>query len=287
MSHALKKGAGYASKLLEKVSRKLKEYAENPKLFFMHIPKTGGTSVKNAFRKIGGMSMKGRIDAKETNGMMEAAAGENLSSDIYLREVFKLRQSIAVRHMRKGRPVVMGHVPVTKNMIESFPEYDFFTVVRDPVDRWISEYRFGYEIGSLDSFIGHEPPEHPVEGVEMALNSEEGGKYSRNIYTCYLSGFGWQPDFRGRKARKIAKSNIRNFKTVFETENLKNIEKYIREEKKVKFKLEEKKNVTDEKEEKSIELKNYLNRSEVRDKIKKKLKKDTEIYRRAKQNSYS
>jgi hypothetical protein len=50
----LRRGAGYASQLLEKVSRKLKKYAENPKLFFMHIPKTGGTSVKNAFRKSGG-----------------------------------------------------------------------------------------------------------------------------------------------------------------------------------------------------------------------------------------
>ncbi|MCS4159589.1 sulfotransferase family protein [Salinibacter ruber] len=149
--------------------------------------------------------MKGRIDAKETNGMMEAAAGENLSSDVYLGEVFTLRQSIAVRHMKKGRPVVMGHVPVTKNMTESFPEYDFFTVVRDPVERWISEYRFGYEIGSLDRFIGHEPPEHPVDGVEATLNSEEGGKYSRHICTCYFSGFGWQPEFRGESPKNSKK----------------------------------------------------------------------------------
>ncbi|MCS3668073.1 hypothetical protein GGP77_002316 [Salinibacter ruber] len=272
MRSLLKKGATYTSQALKKISHHLDEYVNVSKFFFMHIPKTGGTSVKSAFRKNREISTEGWVDAKETRRMMEGAAGENLCNSEYLREVFKLRQAIAVRKMRKGKSFVVGHIPVTKNMIESFPEYRFFTIIRDPVERWVSEYRFGYEIGSLESFIGHEPPKHPIDGVEMALNSEEGGRYSRNMYTCYFSGFGWQSEFRSSKARMLAKSNVKKFDAIFKIKNMKHIEQYVQKNN-VKIEIGEKKNITSYTDNKSKELNKYMKKESVKNKIYEKLMK--------------
>jgi hypothetical protein len=105
------------------------------KLCFIHIPKCGGNSIKDAFRRFA--YRKKEIFILESRGSSQAA--DFLSEDLW-----EFRQRLLVYSLccRKYR-FVAGHFTCNKEILEAFrSEWDFITILRDPIERWLSNYFF-------------------------------------------------------------------------------------------------------------------------------------------------
>lgn len=98
-------------------------------VLFIHVPKTGGTSVENALSKLAPMSMHSR-GRKENRLRM---GGE-----------------------RQGRGIPLQHLhaaPLAALLDPALVDYAFL-IVRNPVDRLISEYRHSRELGRPETLFG-------------------------------------------------------------------------------------------------------------------------------------
>ncbi len=229
---------GYIEWSTFRASRRIREAMHNPRLFFMHIPKTGGTSVKNMLRKNRKSWYDGHVDAKKTRNMIRSVSGHEIGRENFFEELFKLRQELAASHLSSQKPIISGHIPLNREILAKFSDYSFFTVIKNPVKRWISNYRFSYSISGMESFFDKEPPDHPADGIKRALTSDS-VKFQRNIYTIYFSGYGWEPLDESLKTK--AKDNIKSIDKIFLTEKMSEVEKYIRNKSFINEEIKEKK----------------------------------------------
>lgn len=201
----------------------------------------------------------------------------------FFEELFKLRQALAASYLSSRKPIISGHIPLNREILSKFSDYSFFTVIRNPVKRWISDYRFSYSISGMGSFFDKEPPDHPIDGIKRALTSDS-GRFQRNIYTIYFSGYGWEPLDESSKTK--AKNNMKSIDKIFLTENMSEAEKYIRKNSFINEEVKEEKK-TKEKDKKGEELKEELEKNCVQAKIRDALDSDSEIYEAARELSVS
>jgi hypothetical protein len=258
----------------------------DPKLFFMHIPKTGGTSIKNGLYRDRKSWYDGHVDASKTRKTIKSLISDNSNRENYFSELFKLRQSLAARKLESGKPIITGHVPIANKFFSEYSEYKFITVVRNPVERWISDYRYSYSIGGLNSFFDGQTPKHPANGIERALKSES-GKFGRKLYTIYFSGFGWGVSSPfAEDSKKKAIKNIKRMDEILLTEKMYNVKSYLNEKNKVRMDLKVK-NETESEDKKGKELKEEMERDSVREEIKHALREDIEVYEAAREKALS
>ncbi len=276
---------GYLEWSAFRASRRLRKYMHDPKLFFMHIPKTGGTSIKHGLYRDRKSWYDGHVDASKTRKVIRSIASTNSSRERYFSELFKLRQSLAARKLASEKPIITGHVPIINKFFSECSEYKFITVIRDPVERWMSDYRYSYSIGGLDSFFDGQVPEHPANGIKRALKSKS-GKFQRNIYKVYFSEFGWggvksvHKRFQKRGHKKHKKID-----RVFLTEEMEMVKVYI-EKNGIQMDLKSK-NETESEDKKGEELKEEMEKDSVREEIKHALREDIEVYEAAREKALS
>ncbi len=276
---------GYLEWSAFRASRRLRKYMHDPKLFFMHIPKTGGTSIKHGLYRDRKSWYDGHVDASKTRKVIRSIASTNSSRERYFSELFKLRQSLAARKLASEKPIITGHVPIINKFFSECSEYKFITVIRDPVERWMSDYRYSYSIGGLDSFFDGQVPEHPANGIKRALKSKS-GKFQRNIYKVYFSGFGWGVSSPFTKdSKREAIKNIKKIDRVFLTEEMEMVKVYI-EKNGIQMDLKSK-NETESEDKKGEELKEEMEKDSVREEIKHALREDIEVYEAAREKALS
>jgi hypothetical protein len=117
------------------------------------------------------------------------------------------RNYILHYEMAIGKSYISGHFTFNNKLKENFGnDYDFITMLRDPVKRWISHYYFNR----------YKESEHfkNKESIDDIINSELG--ISRgSMMLKWLSGYSNSPD-----AVQIAKDNIKLFTLVGFLEHL-------------------------------------------------------------------
>ena len=86
--------------------------------------------------------MIGKINAPSTRQSTKIYFNSQ-KADIIIPRLFDYRSQVAANYLFKNYPIVSGHFHINKNIIHSYKEkYNFITILRDPVERFISHYKY-------------------------------------------------------------------------------------------------------------------------------------------------
>lgn len=128
-------------KALGKINQKLYNLHHRmiPKIIFLHIPKCGGTSIGTAIAASIGTSMKGFIDPIRTREITKEILGKNAEGSPLL---LQIRQAMLLENYLKDEPYIFGHFPIVKRVINEPKDYLLVTVLREPVERFVSQFKY-------------------------------------------------------------------------------------------------------------------------------------------------
>lgn len=194
------------------------------RLFFLHMPKTGGTSVHHALHEaycrlsLGGQQPYVHLDPEA------ASNAATVRSDEAVREPFQYCSGEKIREQREallayfmahgGYRYISGHFPFSQNVLaELGKSYFLTTCLRSPVKRFISHY--SYTRYKQSSHFSHDM------SIDAYLDSPIGRK-SGCLYVRMLQGIHSPASPHTEEALKRAKDNLDMFDLVGFVESMDN-----------------------------------------------------------------
>jgi len=189
----------------------------NLKIVFMHIPKCAGTSVIEALRNKSEVAMvNSSKDRLITKILMQDDKPEST-----MPFVLQNRQFVFLKYLSEGKNFITGHFPFHNYALdEKYNNHIFLSVLRDPVERWISHYKY-------NKFTNNDPlvppfiscPLDPDDELYNILNSYT-GKFMAYHYCAFFGGYNSFHEFDSTKTIQMAYSNIKRFNIIGFTENM-------------------------------------------------------------------
>lgn len=181
----------------KKVHKKLfkKSNTFNQKIIFMHLPKCGGTSTREALRKLYGRRVFD-INANKSRQTCELLSNgsDNLQN---FRTQLTYYQGISGKYN-----YISGHFQCNDVLLEQLtPSYDFITILREPISRFISHYFY-----NRYKEHGHFKIE---DDIEEFIDSDEAKKMG-NFYLNQLTG-PYNQSKNDKALRNLAKFSIVGF----------------------------------------------------------------------------
>ena len=135
-----------------KTAQLCREASSPKKVAFMHIPKCAGSSIMESLRRDYKASWAGHIDGPKTRADYTYYYRKNSEPKSVLeseREVYKYRQILLIDRFQKNYPIISGHIPFLHSLKSNYPNYFFFTVIREPTSRFLSAFNFSLKKGNL------------------------------------------------------------------------------------------------------------------------------------------
>ena len=128
-------------------------------IVFHHVPKCGGTSVGRALRRAYLLSQATVKPHESDKAFASLQASERWPGF----DVQDFRQMMLLYLLHNDTRCVAAHVPFSEVAFNEFGDsYAFVTILRDPVDRFLSNYRWNQRPGrpdrpteTLDEFLAH------------------------------------------------------------------------------------------------------------------------------------
>lgn len=185
-------------------------------LFFMHLPKCGGSSLTHALKRNVPINRRiGVIDANATRmaaGIYARGQASNLAAheDRATPEpTFMLREQILLMHLAWQTSLIIGHVLWSDKAWQHFQgRFDAITMMREPMDRTLSNLNF--------NFANHIYP--APESVDELLDSALAWHHA----TCLVRYFAGAPKARPEDMATLfarARVNAARFKLIGALEN--------------------------------------------------------------------
>lgn len=122
--------------------------------------------------------------------------------------------------MFRGDAFVHGHFPISARLLDRFSgEYVFMTLLRHPVDRWISRFRYDKLRYSRRDRLPRRDYEGPLEEEIRAVMASERGVELARAYTWYLGGIHADGRIDSPAAVALVKENLTRFDIVGTSED--------------------------------------------------------------------
>jgi hypothetical protein len=176
---------------------------------FMHVPKCGGTSLSEALYSLVPLNRKiGILDAPSSRRALSIYFDDVNDLRPYHDEannadrVAAFREQLLLMHMAHECDLIHGHFLFSDKAYRHFGDrYKFVTILRDPIERTISNYRMaagaGMFVGSFDDFLVS------AMGRRMAMHNLR-----------YFSGLANVGEGEEPAALQAAETNMRRFSVI-------------------------------------------------------------------------
>lgn len=261
-----------------------------PRVAFIHVPKCGGTSVGNAIA-----TKYPRYDASKLDWRAATAARALIAMEVMKgtqqKDASQHMQFLLSYHLNTRARFISGHYPLNGAILQQHSrQFHFITVLRDPVDRWKSNYIWNKQLPDPE---GTNLPSSRFDGTiedEFAAVISSGmGELMGSVATNIFAG-GLLTDDRVKSISlsKTAVENLRQFSIIGILENLPQFADEVSRliGKRIKIRTE---NTTlsryqGEQQETYEALTSFLNRNDVNAVIEKQCEADQIIYDFARDN---
>jgi len=195
----------------------------NTKVVYIHIPKCGGVSIDTALRNLLGQVGQGKIKRKPMIASSLFEYDKPLNSleqqaDFSEFHAQKIREILAY-HLNLNWQYVSGHVNVSKKLLDTYSgEYDFITLLRDPVDRFISNYVFNKLTNELEIMAPFKDQhsltqDELIAEVDTILASKRGW-HMANTPTMFITGRYPRDNADAQEMGEEFINNLKKFKVV-------------------------------------------------------------------------
>ena len=125
-----------AGKVRRKFRRRLNQMSgDAPRIFFCHVPKCAGVAITAQI-------WQSVFDGHNVSTFNVDLNGSLRASKLFSMDRMKVRELILAYNLAiPQNHFGTGHVSCRPDLVENFmDEWNFITILRNPVDRWISEY---------------------------------------------------------------------------------------------------------------------------------------------------
>jgi hypothetical protein len=250
------------------------------KIAFLHMPKCGGTSVIDAFLREFNMQPC-TFDIHALRKSVSKITNFENECQYYAMSGF-YQEFMLLYHLCAGFPFISGHYTVSKKIIDEFSGlYHFVTTLRQPVERFISQYIYDklHEVWRLGIDENQRTSRERKDELQQYLNSWRGW-FVTHIFTWMLGGHKYTNDLNSVVAKNTAKQNLKRFDVVGFTDNFPYFISQIEDICHCRLKVEKKNSTLSLSSKISINLETYLDlfTEKVRGQIEDLCHNDLDIY---------
>jgi hypothetical protein len=226
----------------------------NRKIFFLHLPKCGGSSIREALSTVCPDEKIAALNPHASRRAAEARGEDMLRYRALLLPYYMAREDVQV---------LTGHFSWSTEAYEHFgDDWSYVTLLRDPVQRWFSHYFY-------DRYKSHSDHFKIEDGLDTFLASDRAREMG-NLYARRLT----DPTHReASDVVKQAKENLDKFDIVGVVEHIDNFVSRLSNQAETKVEVS-KKNESPSQERK----KNALKDEKYVGKVREICKKDKMIY---------